>query len=114
MPYDVFLVFFDYDSVAIPPDAAAILDRVAETYRPLSHCRLNVASHTDRIGRADYNLSLSRRRAHAVVDYLRQRGVQAVPHIEAFGESRSLVETGDGVAERHNRRVEIVIGPLPR
>nr|MDP9415782.1 flagellar motor protein MotB [Pseudomonadota bacterium] len=30
---------------------------------------------------------------------------------EAFGESRPLVETADGVREPQNRRVEITFGP---
>lgn len=112
--YEVFIVFFDYDGAAIRPEASRTLENVAEAYRPLSHCRLLVAAHTDRVGSDAYNLTLSRRRAEAVVAFLRERGVRAAPQIESFGEMRPLVETEDGVAEPQNRRAEIIIAPRDR
>lgn len=113
-PYDPFIIFFDSGSAAITPAAAAILDNAATVYRPLSHCLLVVAAHTDRAGTSAYNRALSERRARAVVAYLRQRGVRAEPRIEPYGETRPLVETGDGVEERENRRAEILIAPRDR
>lgn len=107
--YDVFIIFFDRDSAAITAEAARILDNVARAYRPLSHCQLNVAAHTDRAGSDAYNLALSQRRGQAVIAYLRERGVHATPRIEALGEAYPLVETPDGAEEHQNRRAEIVI-----
>jgi hypothetical protein len=47
-----------------------------------------------------------------VRSYLAGRGVpDGVMTTEAFGESRPLVETADGVREPQNRRVEISYGP---
>ena len=44
--------------------------------------------------------------------YLAGKGVpDAAMSTEAFGESRPLVETADGVREPQNRRVEITFGP---
>ena len=112
--YYPFIVFFDRDSVAITPAAARILDNVAQTYRPLSHCQLNVAAHTDRAESDGNDRALSRRRAEAVVAHLRRLGVHATPRIETFGETRPLVETPDGVEDFQNRRAEIVISrPFP-
>ena len=109
-PDDPFLIFFDRDSAAITPEAALILANVAEAYRVLSLCELLVAAHTDRAGSDAHNLALSQRRGHAVVAYLRRLGVDAAaPEIEAFGETRPLVETPDGVAEPQNRRAEIIV-----
>ena len=108
-PYDVFIIFFERDSAAISPAAARILDNVAESYRPLSHCRLNVWAHTDRVGSGAHNQALSERRGEAVVAHLRRLGVLAAPRIEALGETRPLVDTADGVEERQNRRAEIII-----
>ena len=112
MMYDPFIVFFERDSATITPGAARILENVAETYRPLAHCQLNVWAHTDRVGPDAYNRALSQRRGEAVIAHLRRLGVHAMPHIESFGESRPLVDTPDGVEERQNRRAEILIsGP---
>ncbi|HWH16856.1 MAG TPA: OmpA family protein, partial [Allosphingosinicella sp.] len=66
----------------------------------------------DRSGSASYNVGLSQRRADAVRSYLAGRGVpNGAMATEAFGESRPLVETADGVREPQNRRVEITFGP---
>ncbi|MEO1169772.1 MAG: flagellar motor protein MotB, partial [Pseudomonadota bacterium] len=44
--------------------------------------------------------------------YLASRGVpDGAMSSEAFGESRPLVDTADGVREQQNRRVEITYGP---
>ncbi|MEO0501670.1 MAG: OmpA family protein, partial [Pseudomonadota bacterium] len=50
-------------------------------------------------------------RADAVRAYMVGQGVpESVIATEAFGESRLLVETADGVREPQNRRVEINLG----
>jgi opacity protein-like surface antigen len=55
---------------------------------------------------------LSQRRADAVKSYLAGKGVpDAAMSTEAFGESKPLVDTADGVREPQNRRVEITFGP---
>ena len=107
--YDPFIIFFDSGSAAITPQAGIILDNVAKAYRPLEHCRLEVAAHADRVGAAGYNLILSKRRAEAILAYLRWRGVRAEARIEYFGEARPLVATEDGVAEPQNRFATILI-----
>ena len=113
--YDVFMVFFDWDSSAITPQTAAILDNAARWYAPLSQCVVLIATHSDRSGAAAYNLILSERRAEAIGAYLRRRGVSAAVRIEPYGETRPLVETADGVHEPQNRRAEIiVVPPSPR
>jgi outer membrane protein OmpA-like peptidoglycan-associated protein len=110
-PYDIFVIFFDINSAAIRADAARILDNAAVTYRPLPHCRLIVAAHTDRLGSQGHNLNLSRKRANAVLSHLRRRGIRSVARVESFGEARPLVRTKDEVAEPQNRRAEIIIAP---
>jgi OOP family OmpA-OmpF porin len=111
---ELFMIFFDWDSSAIAPAAAAILDQVAIAYAPLGHCAVWIYTHGDRAGAAAYNLALTRRRAAAIAAYLRRRGVTAPFRIEAFGESRPLVETPDGVREPQNRRAEIIAAPPDR
>ncbi|HWL48054.1 MAG TPA: OmpA family protein, partial [Sphingomonadaceae bacterium] len=71
-----------------------------------------LAGHADRSGAASYNVGLSQRRADAVRSYLAGKGIpDSAMSTEAFGESRPLVETADGVREPQNRRVEITFGP---
>lgn len=103
-----FLVFFDWDRAEVTPEAASILDRAAEAFRQTGQVSIMLAGHADRSGSDQYNMGLSERRAASVRDYLTSKGVPTeVISSEAFGESRPLVETADGVREPQNRRVEI-------
>lgn len=112
IPAGPFIVFFDWDRSDITPQAAAILDNAAAAYQSTGMAQVVLAGHADRSGSADYNVGLSQRRADAVRSYLAGRGVSAgALTTEAFGESRPLVETADGVREPQNRRVEITFGP---
>jgi outer membrane protein OmpA-like peptidoglycan-associated protein/opacity protein-like surface antigen len=107
-----FIVFFDWDRDEITPQAAGILDNAAEQYRAAGNAQVVLAGHADRSGSDQYNVGLSQRRAVAVRQYLAGRGIaEGVMRTEAFGESRPLVETADGVREPQNRRVEITYGP---
>jgi OOP family OmpA-OmpF porin len=113
--FELFLVFFDRDSSAISPAAAAILDTAARAYAPISdRCILAIYGHADRSGSASYNLALSRRRAAAILAYLRARGVTGAALLEALGETRPLVDTADGAREPQNRRAEILLMPPSR
>lgn len=105
------MVFFDWDKADITPQAAAILDNAAAAYQQGGSATVTLAGHADRSGSDQYNVGLSQRRAANVRSYLAGRGVpEGSITSEAFGESRPLVETADGVREPQNRRVEINFG----
>jgi len=107
-----FMLFFDRNSDKITPQAAAILDNVAAAYRTCGEVQVTIAGHTDRKGPEQYNVGLSQRIASNVRSYLAGRGIpDGVMTTQAFGESRPLVETADGVSEVRNRRAEITFGP---
>jgi hypothetical protein len=70
----------------------------------------NLASgHADAAGPAAYNQALSERRAAVVSRALIDAGVNPTTVlVAAYGESRLLHPTADGVADPRNRRVEVV------
>ena len=110
-----FLVFFDWDKSIITPEAAAVLDRAAEQYAATGQTSVALAGHADKSGTDAYNVGLSQRRADAVKAYMASKGVaDGSITTEAFGESRPLVDTADGVREPQNRRVEITFGGAPQ
>jgi len=105
-------VFFEWDSAAITPDAASILDNAVSAYANCGNAQVMLAGYTDRSGSPQYNLRLSERRNASVRAYLVSRGISdSVIHSEAFGEANPRVQTADGVRELQNRRVEITYGP---
>ena len=107
-----YMVFFNADSDVLTPQAKAILDNVAEAYAACGQTQVVISGHTDRKGSDQYNVGLSQRIASNVRSYLVLRGIpDGVMTTQAFGESRPLVDTKDGVSEPQNRRAEISFGP---
>ncbi len=104
-----YLVFFDWNRADLTDRARQIIAQAADAARA-APTRLEVSGHADRSGTPQYNQVLSRRRAEAVAAELVRRGIARTEiSIQAFGESRPLVPTADGVREPQNRRVEIVL-----
>jgi OOP family OmpA-OmpF porin len=105
-----YLVFFDWNRADLTTRAREIIGEAAQNTRRVSATRIEVAGHADRSGTPAYNQRLSQRRADAVAAELVSRGVSRSDiGVTAFGESRPLVATADGVREPQNRRVEIVL-----
>jgi len=110
-PARSFLVFFDFDRADLNDRARQIIGEAAQNaQRAQGVTRIEVSGHADRSGTPQYNQRLSERRAQAVAAELERRGIaRNQMTIQAFGESRPLVPTADGVREPQNRRVEIVL-----
>lgn len=108
-----YIVFFSPGSARLRPAAVEILDNLIKDSRsPCGTGALVVAGHADRSGRASHNLALSRRRAAAVAHYLEAHGIpRGEVSLLAFGDSRPLDDTKNGLHEPDNRRVEITVGP---
>lgn len=105
-----FIVFFDFNSARLTDRATQVITEAASNARRLSATRVELAGHADLSGTPAYNQRLSRRRAEVVAQEMVRQGVRRGDiAISAFGETRPLVPTANGVREPQNRRVEIVI-----
>lgn len=87
----------------------AKISEVWTRHRDLGKIILFIAGHTDTVGREDYNLRLSQRRAQAIAGWFRQRGLKIPIAYEGFGETSLLVGTADEVDEPRNRRVDYIL-----
>jgi outer membrane protein OmpA-like peptidoglycan-associated protein len=102
------IVFFEFDSAALPADAQQTIQFVAQNAGPCGWRAFDVVGHTDRAGSDAYNLSLSERRAQAVSAMMTSMGIPgSAVTTSAQGESSPRVPTEDGVRNPQNRRVEI-------
>ncbi len=104
------MVPFEYNSDRLSPDAEKLLDAVGQalTDEQLACHDFMLAGHTDAVGGANYNLSLSERRALAVQSYLVKKFRISVQHLETRGFGKEhLLDPQDPTAAS-NRRVEIV------
>ena len=90
-----------------------ILDDVANVLNTYDQTIIEIVGHTDTLGAAQFNETLSHERAKGVFDHLSERGVLPVRMLViGYGEYRPFVPTGDEVSEAKNRRVELRISPL--
>lgn len=109
-PARTYLVFFDFDRADLTDRARQIIGEAAQASRSVQTTRIELSGHADRSGSPQYNQRLSMRRAEAVAAELVRQGVSRnAINVQAFGESRPLVPTADGVREPQNRRVEIIL-----
>jgi outer membrane protein OmpA-like peptidoglycan-associated protein len=103
-----YMVFFDWDRSDLSGQAQATIRQAANAWKAGGSPHITAIGHTDTSGPADYNMALSLRRATTVKNALIQQGVAAnAIDTTGKGETELLVQTGDGVREPQNRRVEI-------
>jgi outer membrane protein OmpA-like peptidoglycan-associated protein len=104
-------VEFPSGSADITPPAAHQLSRLAEALASprLASSRFRIEGHTDTVGDADQNQSLSEKRADSVVSFLENNGI-AKDRLEpvGVGEKDLAVPTPAQTPEMRNRRVHIV------
>ncbi|CAN5923683.1 OmpA family protein [soil metagenome] len=106
-----FMVFFDWDRSNLSQQALNTIKQAAGAYKTKGNARITATGHTDTSGPEAYNMALSLRRANTVKGALVSEGVPATAiTVIGRGEAGLLVQTGDGVREPQNRRVEIVLG----
>lgn len=106
-------VTFATGSSAISPSFQSTLDRIAASMQQYPDSLIDVYGFTDTVGSTASNQRLSEDRARAVANYLIGRGVASTRvRWQGFGETQLKVQTGDGVNEPLNRRVEIKIVPI--
>lgn len=88
-------VNFDFDKSVLRPDARAILDRQAAWIAQYDDLHFSVFGHTDLVGSLDYNFSLAKRRADAVVEYLISKGASRdqLESVVSFGETQPIIQT---------------------
>jgi outer membrane protein OmpA-like peptidoglycan-associated protein len=102
-------VLFDTGRATLKPGADRDLDRLAQALKDNPNTRVMIEGHTDSVGGDEYNQTLSERRAEAVGDALRMRGVPS-DRFEVRGLGKEFPVASNNTAEgrQQNRRVEIV------
>jgi len=69
---------------------------------------LEIQGHTDDTGDEGFNLSLSKKRADTVKEYLRQNNIQCDIITLGFGKSKPKFDNYSSSNKAKNRRVEVL------
>ncbi len=106
-------IYYDFNKSTIRTGAARELDELVSIMQRYPSMQIELISHTDSRGGADYNQVLSLRRAESAKRYLVSRGIASSRIIAlGFGESQLRNGCGDGSScseeeHQYNRRTEV-------
>jgi len=104
-------ILFEYDSAALTKVGEDAAKELADFLRKQKPNVITVVGHTDHVGGEAYNLDLSKRRAAAVVEFLKGQSISARMTAvgKGFSEPRKLSEDvtySQAQIDQLNRRVE--------
>lgn len=102
---------FAFNKDTLTPEAKQKLDELVTDKAVLKHYFIAVEGFTDKIGAAEYNAALSRRRADRVVQYLvAQHDIPIYRiHMIGLGEQKPVEDAKSRAANAKNRRVEVTV-----
>jgi OmpA-OmpF porin, OOP family len=103
-------IFFDTGSDRLRPESTPTLKEIGEMLKEHPDLRVCIEGHTDNVGQAATNQTLSEKRAEAVRKYLVQSFGIAPTRLEAmgFGQSKPAAANDTPEGRQQNRRVELV------
>ncbi len=104
------MITFTTDEAVIAPSFQTQLNDFAEQIKAEPTARLIISGHTDAEGSEAYNYELGLRRAKAVRDYLRLRGIPAEQmELISYGEARPRYNNNSHEGRAENRRTEVAL-----
>jgi OmpA-OmpF porin, OOP family len=104
-------VNFRFNSDKLSGEAKMALDQMVTDQNHYKRFFVAVEGFTDKVGSAEYNEALSRRRADAVVEYLvAQHDIPIYRiHMVGLGEQKPVEDARNRAANAKNRRVEVTL-----
>jgi outer membrane protein OmpA-like peptidoglycan-associated protein len=103
-------VQFESNSSELTAGSSESLDKVVNAMNEYDQLRIEIQAHTDSMGEASYNLSLSEKRANSVRDYLVAKGVAANRmEVKGLGETQPIADNSTRDGRATNRRVELKV-----
>ncbi|MCS7189569.1 MAG: OmpA family protein, partial [Bacteroidia bacterium] len=103
-------LFFASGDSTLAPESLLELERLAWLLSDKPTMRIEIVGHTDSTGSLEKNLELSWRRANAVAQYLKGRGISANRfEIVGMGPKQPIADNRTSEGRAQNRRVEFRI-----
>jgi outer membrane protein OmpA-like peptidoglycan-associated protein len=103
-------VLFDTGKSDLRPGAREALAKLTGIVLNYPSLRLAIEGHTDTIGSAEFNQTLSQKRADAVRDYLVTQGLDTAKlSSQGMGMNDPVADNNTAEGRQKNRRVEIIV-----
>lgn len=106
----IYGIYFDFDKADIKPESKPTIEEIAKFLKEHPEIKLYIVGHTDNVGKLEYNMELSKRRAEAVVKELVEKYGIKSDRLKAFGVGPLAPVAPNSTEEGRakNRRVELV------
>jgi len=103
-------LLFKINSSILSEEAQTNLSKVANVFVKYPETNILIEGHTDNTGAPEYNMELSKKRAYAVSDFLKNKGVSGNRiDIKWYGETQPKYPNDNEANRALNRRVELAI-----
>lgn len=102
---------FNTGSAEISNSSGKEVEKIYNLLIQAENTKLTIVGHTDNVGNPDANLALSKSRAEAVVNYLKQKGIPASRFqlVDGKGQSDPVADNNSASGKALNRRVVITL-----
>ncbi len=103
-------VLFATGSAEIQGQTNPNLEKLVDFLKKYQDRKVIIEGHTDNVGSASFNQTLSRQRAESVKQYLTGRGIDSGRlSVSGFGFERPIASNDNATGRQQNRRVEVII-----
>jgi outer membrane protein OmpA-like peptidoglycan-associated protein len=101
-------IFFDINKYELKPESTVELDNLFDLLRDNPSVKIEIRGHTDNVGKASDNMTLSNNRAQAVVKYLVSKGIeQKRLSFKGYGATQPVADNKTEEGRAKNRRTEV-------
>jgi outer membrane protein OmpA-like peptidoglycan-associated protein len=103
-------IFFDLGKFDLKPESTIELDNIFQLLKENPTLKIQISGHTDNIGKATDNMTLSNNRAQAVVKYLVSKGIEpARLTFKGYGATKPVADNATEEGKARNRRTELQV-----
>ncbi len=103
-------IFFDINKFDIKPESQVELDKIVQLLNDNPTLKIQIAGHTDNVGKPAENLILSNNRAKTVVSYLINNRISPQRlSFKGFGETQPVADNKTEEGRARNRRTEMKV-----
>ncbi|KAF5040366.1 OmpA family protein [anaerobic digester metagenome] len=103
-------IFFDFNKSTLRPESKNELENLVQLMKENPTLKIEISGHTDNVGSAAYNKTLSQARAKAVVDYLIAAGISSNRMTSVgYGFDKPIASNDTDEGRQLNRRTEFKI-----
>lgn len=103
-------VHFDFGKSTIRPESYPELQELVDYLKSKEEVKVEIAGHTDNVGKDADNLKLSQQRAEAIRNYVIKKGIKAERiRAKGYGATQPVADNSTDAGRQQNRRTEVRI-----